>query len=560
MEDILLPEVTRRPDRSADVIVTEHRLALDLTRREMTVALERRRRELERALHDGAQQQLLALRMEILRVVDASSVDDSAWSVAIAGVVARLDAALDDLGRLASGQLPSALDVDNLVDSLRQLAAISGAAADVQVPASVIVDEASVEVIAFVVSEALANAQQHSNSSRCTVTVVQTLDGLRVDVIDDGRGGATIVPGRGIDGLRQRAEALGGTLELFSDDAGTLLRLHLPQPSAASRLRTPLSHRADEVDGTDGTDGDVGAVTRKVRAMLGDATADLWFWCAPSLPGTNNFDASWRSETGDVIDVGAVSSYERSLVHTSNGPRVRLVRLRAGDQLLALLATDADTDRVASVCRSHLGALVEGRERALASPAIERLRSEHSRIARRSQSFEDALRRRLTDRPREELLTARGCLTGHDRSRRTYAAEHVANATELLREIVRRLRVPDGDWASASTSLTTTLQRIARRARVRVDLDADDLDDETASTVVERVAEEVMLDAPPRTDLIVRVRAHGHHATLSVSLQRLPSPVAIALLEELSLASGSTVTFRPSLTGVRLLLEVPCGL
>ncbi len=554
MEEILLPEVTRRPDRSADVILTEHRLALDLTRREMTVALERRRRELERALHDGAQQQLLALRMEILRVVDASSVDDSAWGVAIAGVVARLDAALDDLGRLASGQLPRALDVDNLVDSLRQLAAISGAAADVQVPASLIVDEATVEVVAFVVSEALANAQQHSNSSRCTVTVVQTLDGLRVDVNDDGRGGATIVPGRGIDGLRQRAEALGGTLELFSDDAGTLLRLHLPQPSAASRLRTPPSHEADEADGA------IGAVTRKVRAMLGDATADLWFWCAPSLPGTNNLDASWRSETGHVIDGGVVSSYERSLVHTSNGPKVRLVRLRAGDQLLALLATDADTDRVASVCRSHLGAIVEGRERALASPAIERLRSEHSRIARRSQSFEDALRRRLTDRPREELLTARGCLTGHDRSRRTHAAEHVANATELLREIVRRLRVPDGDWASASTNLTTTLQRIARRARVRVDLDADDLDDETASTVVERVAEEVMLDAPPRTDLIVRVRAHGHHATLSVSLQRLPSPVAIALLEELSLASGSTVTFRPNLTGVRLLLEVPCGL
>jgi hypothetical protein len=223
------------------------------------------------------------------------------------------------------------------------------------------------------------------------------------------------------------------------------------------------------------------------------------------------------------------------------------------------LATNVEIENLARLCRDHPGLLVEGRERALASSTLERLREEHNRIARRSLSFEDALRRRLTDRPREELLAARGCLTGHDRGRRSLAAEHVANATEILREIVRRLRIPDSDWSGAAGTLTTTLQRIAHRARVRIDLDADDLDDESASTVIERVAEEVMLDAPPRADVTIRVRAHGRHATLSVGLQRLPSPVAIALLEELALASGSTVTFRPHPDGVRLLLEVPCA-
>ena len=551
MEEIRLSPVAQHPVSTADAIVTEQRQVLDLTRREMTVALERRRRELERALHDGAQQQLLALRMEILRVTDASTVDDSAWSVAIARVVARLDGALDDLGRLASGQLPRALDAGNLVDSLRELAAISGAVADVHVPPTLIVDEASVEVIAFVVSEALANAQQHSNSSRCTVKVVPNLEGLRVDVIDDGRGGATIVAGRGIDGLRRRAEALGGTLEVFSDNAGTLVRLHLPQPKQAARLLKPASSEIDVASDS---------AVRTMRQTLGDLTADLWFWCESGGADDKQSEGTWRSENGDVIEMAEIASFEQSRLAGGLGPAARLVRLVAGDQTLALLATDAETDRLAYLCRSHLGLLVEGRERALASSTLERLRSEHSRIARRSQSFEDALRRRLTDRPREELLAARGCLTGHDRSRRHVAAEHVANATELLREIVRRLRVPDGDWASASGTLTTTLERIARRARVRLDLDADDLDDETASTVIERVAEEVMLDAPPRADLIVRVRAHSRHATLSVALQRLPSPVAIALLEELSLASGSTVTFRPNPDGVRLLLEVPCGL
>jgi hypothetical protein len=152
-------------------------------------------------------------------------------------------------------------------------------------------------------------------------------------------------------------------------------------------------------------------------------------------------------------------------------------------------------------------------------------------------------------------LSARSCLTGHDQRHR--AADHVANATELLREIVRRLRVTDSDWSGGT--LTSTLERIARRARVRLELDADDLDDEAASTLIERVAEEVMLDAAPRAAIVVRVRAHGRRVTLSVALERLPSPVAIALLEELALSSASTLTFRPHPTGVRLALEVPCG-
>ena len=146
-----------------------------------------------------------------------------------------------------------------------------------------------------------------------------------------------------------------------------------------------------------------------------------------------------------------------------------------------------------------------------------------------------------------------------DRGRRRLAAEHVAKATELLREIVRRLRVSDSDWSGAPGSLTATLERIARRAGVRIDLDADDLDDERASAVIERVAEEVMLDAPPRAEVAVRVRARRRVATVSVAVDRLPSPVAIALLEELALSSGSTLTLRPGSDGVRLVLEVPCA-
>ena len=175
-------------------------------------------------------------------------------------------------------------------------------------------------------------------------------------------------------------------------------------------------------------------------------------------------------------------------------------------------------------------------------------------------SFEEALRRRLTDRPREELLAARAHLLSNDSERATLAAECVAKATEVLREIVRRLRVPDGDWTNVPGSLTATLERIAGRARVRIDLTADDLDDTQAASVIERVAEEVMLDAPPGANMSVRVRARRRMATLSITVDRLPSPVATALLEELALSSGSTLTFRPSRDGIRLMLETPCAL
>jgi hypothetical protein len=202
--------------------------------------------------------------------------------------------------------------------------------------------------------------------------------------------------------------------------------------------------------------------------------------------------------------------------------------------------------------------LVAGAERAAAAPLLEVLDQEHERIARRSRSFEEALRRRLTDRPREELLAARRCLAEGGEGRRAHAAGHVARATELLREIVRRLRVPE-DWIEADRSLAATLERTAHRARVRAVLDADDLDDVRAGVLIERVAEEVMLDAPARSEVVVRVRRRRGIAAMAIELERLPSPVAVALIEELALAAGASVSYRPESDGVRLLLEVPCG-
>ncbi len=129
MDELALVAPPAGPRVAAAAIVAEQRRSLDVARRDLTVTLERRRRELERALHDGAQQQLLALRMQILHVGDSSDrVDARSWDAAasVAGLVARLDGVLDDLGRLAAGERPRALDHGDLAETLREIAAISG--------------------------------------------------------------------------------------------------------------------------------------------------------------------------------------------------------------------------------------------------------------------------------------------------------------------------------------------------------------------------------------------------------------------------------------------------
>ena len=577
MEEICLAPLTLLPKATAEIIVAQQRGSLELARRDLTVALERRRRELERALHDGAQQQLLALRMQILSTADEvrTSTETRGGTDGVTGLVAnlvaRLDGALEDLGRLASGQPPRALDAKNLSDALRDIAAISGATADVRVPSALVVDETSAEVIAFVVSEALANSQQHSLATHSTVQVVPVNDGLRVDVTDNGRGGAIIVAGRGIDGLRRRAEALGGTLEVVSDARGTLVRLQLPHPTGDRR--TPLEKSTAEPLAE--------PAIRTMQRLLGDDDLRMWFWCdseepdGPSDPDHGDSGA-WRDEDGVTIDLAVLTALierlpERAMAEPTTGTAetsalawhtnvARPVRLTVDGRPLAVVLSSTDIDQLTAVTRRCLPALAEAQERAKAAATLHRLREEHGRIARRSVSFEEALRRRLTDRPREELLAARAHLLSNDSERTTLAAECVAKATEVLREIVRRLRVPDGDWTSEPGSLTATLERIAGRARVRIDLTADDLEDTQAASVIERVAEEVMLDAPPGADMSVRVRARSRMATLSITVDRLPSPVATALLEELALSSGSTLTFRPSRDGVRLMLETPCAL
>ncbi|MEZ5219853.1 MAG: hypothetical protein R2743_00025 [Ilumatobacteraceae bacterium] len=553
MHEVHLPRSAATPRTRADTVIDEQRQALERFRSELTVDLERRRRALERALHDGAQQQLLALRMAVLRAFDPASphAPGSPSPDELATLCARLDAVVDDLRRLASGQRTRALDAldgGDFVGAIRALAAISGADTVVRSAAVFDLDDASAELCAFVVSEALANAREHAHANRCAVHLERTADGLRLDVVDDGAGGAVVVPGRGIEGLSRRADAMGGTLEILSDATGTDVRLHLP-------LRPRSNGTAPPPAGAPAPPGVAATLGR-----LAGAEVRVWFWCADDTghhaaaagsPGSG----TWRGEDGGPID------------GTSAADGVAQVRVLLGGAPIAIVETAGDARAVAAMCRDHAALLVDGRERASAGPALARLRREHERIVRRAGSFDEALRRRLTDRPCDELLAARAALLGDgDGDKRGHeAAEHVAAATELLREIVRRLRLPDEDVDPAG-SITTRLRSVARRARVRIDVDADDLvdllgtgEDEAVLALIERVVEELVLDAAPRSEVVVRIRARRGSVGVTVLLERLPSPVAIALTEELALAAHCSLSVQPSPHGVRLVLEAPCA-
>jgi signal transduction histidine kinase len=97
-------------------------------------------------------------------------------------------------------------------------------------------DEAAETVAYYVVAEAIANAQKYSRASFIQVRASAGPDSLRIEVLDDGVGGAAEHPGSGLEGLRDRAEAIGGILELVSNPGqGTRITVLAPASSAADR-------------------------------------------------------------------------------------------------------------------------------------------------------------------------------------------------------------------------------------------------------------------------------------------------------------------------------------
>jgi signal transduction histidine kinase len=187
------------------------------------------RRQIERDLHDGAQQRLLALGMNLGMALEKFETDPDAARGLVDDAHRELQRAVAELRNLARGVHPAVL-TDRGLD-----AALSALAARSPVPVHLDVDlperpPASVEATAyFIVAEALTNAVRYANPSTIRISVRRVGDGLRVEISDNGVGGAEPRPGGGLSGLADRASSVEGSLGVTSPVGGpTVITAELP--------------------------------------------------------------------------------------------------------------------------------------------------------------------------------------------------------------------------------------------------------------------------------------------------------------------------------------------
>lgn len=194
------------------------------SRQRIVEAGDAERRRVERDLHDGAQQRLvaLAMRLEAARgtVTDSQALIDTAS--------AELGAAIAEVRQLAHGVHPAILTEAGLRAAIESLA--ERTPVPVEVGGSVGRLPAAVEATAyFVVAEALTNVSRYADATHATVGLASEGDRLVVEVSDDGRGGADPAHGSGLRGLGDRVAAIGGKLEIVSPaGGGTIVRATLP--------------------------------------------------------------------------------------------------------------------------------------------------------------------------------------------------------------------------------------------------------------------------------------------------------------------------------------------
>jgi signal transduction histidine kinase len=201
-----------------------------VSRRRIVEAGDAARRRIERDLHDGAQQRLIALSLG-LRMLEDRYGGQSGATEEVEALQAELRSALQELRELARGLHPQILTEEGLGAAIEVLAERS------PIPVRVTIDReerlpASVEATAyFVVAEALTNVSKYAHASSAAVAVARSNGSLLVDITDDGVGGARAGGGSGLLGLEDRVSALGGTLAIESP-AGEGTRLHAEIPCA----------------------------------------------------------------------------------------------------------------------------------------------------------------------------------------------------------------------------------------------------------------------------------------------------------------------------------------
>jgi signal transduction histidine kinase len=211
----------------------EARAQLMESRARIVASADETRRRIERDLHDGAQQRLVSLALQLRAVQAAVPPELGELGGELGRVTAGLTSVLNELREYARGIHPAFLAERGLGPALKTLARRCPVPVELDVRAEGRLPE-RVEVGAYyVVSEALTNTAKHAGASRVEVRVEAVAGVLRVSVRDDGRGGADFARGTGLVGLKDRVEALRGRISLQSPRGeGTTLRAELPLTDA----------------------------------------------------------------------------------------------------------------------------------------------------------------------------------------------------------------------------------------------------------------------------------------------------------------------------------------
>ena len=207
----------------------EGREALIVSRARIVAAGDEARRRIERNLHDGAQQRLVALGLDVQTVRDSLPADQQDAQSGLERMRHELEAVLDDVRELSHGLHPALLSQAGLGPSLRALARKSPIPVELNVSVGERPSQSTETAVYYVISEALANAAKHARASQISVVLTTSGSEIRATIEDDGRGGAEASAGSGLVGLIDRIEALGGRFALDSSPGhGTRISIEMP--------------------------------------------------------------------------------------------------------------------------------------------------------------------------------------------------------------------------------------------------------------------------------------------------------------------------------------------
>jgi PAS domain S-box-containing protein len=226
------------------IVNTESRAQLIASRARVVAAADETRRRIERDLHDGTQQQLVALTLALRAAEAEVPLELAELKAALGQTVVDLGRATEDLQTMSRGIHPAVLSRGGIGPALRTLARRAGVPVELDLSGPVRLPERAEVAAYYVVSEGLSNAAKHAHASVVHVELKVENAVIEVSIRDDGVGGADPDRGSGLVGLRDRVEALGGTIETTSPPGqGTYLLARIPVGSDAP---TPGPHHPIE--------------------------------------------------------------------------------------------------------------------------------------------------------------------------------------------------------------------------------------------------------------------------------------------------------------------------